>query len=66
MLERPAAGWWSSTPERMSTPVGCPLVQLKRSPFTPVTVAAAVRRRCIEVTVSRPEIASFESTGFSE
>jgi len=49
----------------MRPPVGCPSVKLKRSPFTPATVASPETRFCIEVTRSRPMIVLFDSTGFS-
>jgi hypothetical protein len=50
----------------MSPPLGCPSFQLKRSPFTPATVAVVLARFCIDVTFSRPTIASLDSSGISE
>jgi len=63
--ERSASGGLSSTPFRISTPDGWPSRKLKRSPFTPATVAPPDARFSIEVTVSRPTIRSFERTGLS-
>jgi len=64
-VERKSTGPLSRIPSRIRPPVGCPSVQLKRSPLTLATVASAETRFCIEVTRSRPRIALFDSTGFS-
>ena len=61
-LERSPKGGLSTTPPRMSTPLGRPDAA-KKSPLTPTIVAVEESRRCIEVTRSVPWIDSFESTG---
>ena len=62
MLDRSAAGGWSSTPERSTMPLGSPL-GAKKSPLTPATVAVADTRRSIAVSGSRPAMTPFESAG---
>jgi hypothetical protein len=47
----------------MNMLLGRPSSQVKRSALTPPTVALAETRFCIELTVSRPRMESFESTG---
>ncbi len=49
----------------MKIPDGYPICQLNRSAFTPTAVALPDMRFCIALTVSRPVIVPFESTGFS-
>src|SRR6266511_2307627 len=66
MLVRSGRGGCSRTPFRTSTPLGWPSPKLKRSPFTPATVAVPLRRLCMSVTFSRKMSDSFESTGCSE
>ena len=63
-LERSPYGGLSTTPSRISTPLGRP-ESAKKSPLTPTIVAVDERRFCIEVTRSRPWIVSFESAGRS-
>jgi hypothetical protein len=64
-LERSASGALSSTRPRIRMPLGRPVSQENRSPLVPTTVASRETRFCIEVTVSRPRIELFESTGRS-
>ena len=64
-MERFGCGVVRRTPSWISPLEGMPSAQVKRSPFTPATVALASARRCIEVTRSRPVAAPFESTGLS-
>ena len=64
-VERKSAGALSSMPSRINPPVGGPSAKLKRSPFTPATVAFVESRRSIEVTRSRPTMALFDRIGFS-
>ena len=62
---RVGSAFVESTLSRRKIPLGRPVSQLKRSPFTPATVAVLESRRCIPLTVSLPVTVSFESTGFS-
>src|SRR5947208_1639930 len=62
---RPSADWCSTTPARMSSPLGQPPFQLKKSPLTPIVVICADASRSISETVSRPTIVPFESSGIS-
>ena len=64
-LERFECGGVFKTPSCMSIPLGRPSSHVKRSPLTPATVAIDDTRLCMEVTVSRPRIEPFESTGRS-
>ena len=65
MLERKRYGGLCSTPPCISIPLGWPSLKLKRSPFTPATVAESEMSFCIEVTRSVPVIAPFERIGLS-
>src|SRR5437870_11359713 len=47
----------------MSSPLGQPPIQLKKSPLTLIVVICGDTRRSIDDTVSRPVIVSFESDG---
>ncbi len=64
-VERLGCGGVFITPESMNMPLGRPSFQVKRSALTPPSVATVDKRRCIEVTVSRPSTDSLESTGLS-
>src|SRR3954454_6704734 len=52
-------------PPRISSPLGQPPVQLKKSPLTPTVVICGETARSIEETRSRPLIVPFESNGLS-
>jgi hypothetical protein len=49
----------------MTIPLGCPSYQLKKSPFTPATVAVSEIAFCMTVTRWRPVTVPFERTGLS-
>ena len=65
MLERFAFGGLSTTPPRISTPLGMPVASAKRSPLTPTTVAEAESPFSMSVTFARPISALLERTGLS-
>ena len=62
---RPSADWCSTMPARISSPLGQPPVQLKKSPLTPTVVICGDAARSIDDTRSRPLIVPFESSGVS-
>ncbi len=62
-LDRPGFGGVTSTPSRITMPLGRPSASVKKSPLTPTDVAVDERRFCIEETDSRPSTDSLESTG---
>jgi hypothetical protein len=64
-LERKRYGGLSRIRLRISIPLGWPSLKLKRSPFTPATVAEPEADCCMDVTRSVPTIVPFESSGFS-
>ena len=63
-VERRGCGGVLINPDSMNIPLGRPSFQVKRSALTPPTVATGDMRRCIEVTVSLANTASFDRTGF--
>ena len=62
-LERSSEGGLAIWPSRISTPLGRPVENVKKSPLTPALVELDAVRRCIAVSVSVPASVSFESTG---
>ena len=62
---RPSADWCSTTPPCMSSPLGQPPVQWKKSPLTPTVVICGDASRSMDETVCRPMIVPFESSGVS-
>ena len=61
--ERLTLDWCSSTPPCISSPLGQPPSQLKKSPLTPIVVICDETCRSMDDTVSRPVIVPFESNG---